>query len=286
VVSEPVAEHAVAAPSPVLAGYVGRMVGYRFAGLPPGVHLGLPSRYLTVVLAFDAPTRMVQLPDPAAAPVDLFALAGGLASSPVSIAHDGAMAGLQIDLTPAGARALLGLPAAELTHSVVDLAAVLGPQAAELNERLALLSGWPQRFAALEAFLLARMRRALPPVPEPVQAAWSLIVASRGARRIGDVADAVGYSRRRLDVLFGREYGLAPKQLARIARFERAVGRLKQDPGAGLAAVAAGCGYADQAHMTRDWRAFAGCPPSRWLEAERDLFVQDDRATAPAACVP
>jgi AraC-like DNA-binding protein len=261
------------------------MVGYRFAGLPPGVHLGLPSRYLTLVLAFDAPTRMVRLPDPAAAPLDLFALAGGLASSPVCIAHDGAMAGLQIDLTPAGARALLGLPAAELTHIVVDLAAVLGPQAAELNERLALLSRWPERFAAVEAFLLARTRRALPPVPEPVQAAWSLIVASRGARRIGDVADAVGYSRRRLDVLFGREYGLAPKQLARIARFEHAVSRLKRDPGASLAAVAARCGYADQAHMTRDWRAFAGCPPSRWLQAERDLFVQDEPATGASACV-
>jgi AraC-like DNA-binding protein len=283
-VSELVAEHAIAAPSPALAGYVGRVVGYRFAGLPAGVHLGLPSRYLTVVLAFDAPTRMVRLPDAAAAPLDLFALAGGLADRPVHIAHNGAMAGVQIDLTPAGARALLGLPAAELTHDVVDLAAVLGREADELNERLALASGWPERFAALEAFLLTRTRRALAPVPDPVQAAWSLIVASNGTRRIGDVADDVGYSRRRLDVLFGREYGLAPKQLARIARFERAVRRLKADPRAGLAALAASCGYADQAHMTREWRAFADCPPSRWLEAERDLFVQDEQAPGTPAC--
>lgn len=278
-----VSEHATAPPSAALAPYVARIVGYRFAGLPPGIHLGLPSRHLTVVLAFEVPTRMARLPDPADAPLDLFALAGGLATSPVHIAHDGAMAGVQIDLTPAGARALLGVPAAELTHAVVDLAAVLGPEAPELNERLALLSGWPERFAALEAFLLARVRHALAPAPTPVHAAWSLITASHGTRRIGDVADAVGYSRRRLDVLFGREYGLAPKQLARIARFERAVRWLKQDPGAGLAAVAAGCGYADQAHMTRDWRAFAGCPPSRWLDAERDLFVQDDKPRQAAA---
>jgi AraC-like DNA-binding protein len=203
----------------------------------------------------------------------------------VHIAHDGAMAGVQIDLTPAGARALLGLPAAALTHEVVDLAAVLGRDADELNERLALLSGWPERFAALEAFLLARARRAQAPAPDPVQAAWSLIVGSHGTRRIGDVADDVGYSRRRLDALFGREYGLAPKQLARIARFERAVRRLKAAPGTSLAALAASCGYADQAHMTRDWRAFAGCPPSRWLQAERDLFVQDEQATGAPACV-
>ncbi len=199
------------------------------------------------------------------------------------IAHDGAMAGVQLDLTPEGSRALLGVPAAELTHAVVDLAAILGPDASEVNERLALLAGWPERFAALDAFLLARARRARPPAPEPVRAAWSLIAASHGTRRIGDVADAVGYSRRRLDVLFGREYGLAPKQLARIARFERAVRWLKGDPDAGLAAVAAGCGYADQAHMTRDWRAFADCPPSRWLDAERDLFVQDGSASEAAA---
>ena len=51
------------------------------------------------------------------------------------------------------------------------------------------------------------------------------------------------------------------------------------DPRAGgragkLATVAAECGYADQSHLTRDWRQFAGTTPSAWIAGELP-FVQD-----------
>jgi AraC-like DNA-binding protein len=42
----------------------------------------------------------------------------------------------------------------------------------------------------------------------------------------------------------------------------------------GLAEIAARCGYADQAHLTREWRELAGCTPSTWL-AEELPSVQD-----------
>ena len=43
-----------------------------------------------------------------------------------------------------------------------------------------------------------------------------------------------------------------------------------------LATIAADCGYADQAHMAREWRALAGASPTQWLADERLPFVQDD----------
>ena len=60
-----------------------------------------------------------------------------------------------------------------------------------------------------------------------------------------------------------------------MLRFERARWMLVQNDHPSLARVAAECGYADQAHMTREWHALAGSSPSAWLADEQLPFVQD-----------
>jgi transcriptional regulator GlxA family with amidase domain len=72
---------------------------------------------------------------------------------------------------------------------------------------------------------------------------------------------------------FRAELGITPKTAARIFRFERAcglIGNLRLP----LTEVAAACGYADQAHMTRDWNAFTGTSPKTWIVNELP-FLQD-----------
>jgi len=61
-----------------------------------------------------------------------------------------------------------------------------------------------------------------------------------------------------------------------MARFDRAKATLTRSYAGdrpALARVAADCGHADQAHLAREFRALAGCPPSQWL-AEEFRFVQ------------
>ena len=55
------------------------------------------------------------------------------------------------------------------------------------------------------------------------------------------------------------EFGLSPRQLARIGRFERA--QALAQAGMPLAETAHRAGFADPAHLTRDWREFAGVTP-------------------------
>jgi transcriptional regulator GlxA family with amidase domain len=90
------------------------------------------------------------------------------------------------------------------------------------------------------------------------------------------LAGEVGWSRRHLTDRFTAEYGLGPKAMARVLRFERARWMIVRAAFPSLAAVAAECGYADQAHMTREWQALAGASPTAWLAAEQLPFVQDD----------
>jgi len=56
-----------------------------------------------------------------------------------------------------------------------------------------------------------------------------------------------------------------------VARFDRARRLLRPD--VRLADIAARTGYFDQAHLAREFHAFAGCSPSRWL-ADEFGFVQ------------
>jgi len=267
-----IAESRVGRPAGPLAGLVRRYVGYRYLGFNPGLHRGLPSRDLTVVLSLGAPTRLAVMPDPAQAPGAFQALASGLTTRPAVIAHDGDQVGVQLELTPAGARALLGLPAAGLGPAVADLADLLGPDAGELLERMATASAWEGRFAVLDEVLARRPDRS--PAPAGALArAWELLTT--GTARVADVAAEVGWSRRHLAQCVGREYGLTPKEAARVARFERSVAALRRG-GTTIAMVAATCGYADQAHLAREWRDLAGMPPSAWLSAEQLPSVQAD----------
>ncbi|WP_229072537.1 helix-turn-helix domain-containing protein [Actinoplanes sp. DH11] len=261
-------EYAQARPAPSLRPYAGLYSGYRQRGVPPARHRGLPSPYLTLIFTIDEPLVVAAHPDPRQAPGSFDALVGGLHLAPALITHDGRQSGVQVALHPAGCRALLGLPAAELANRDVDAAAVLGERfVGETRERLAAVSGWPARFAVLDAMLGALLTGAAG--CDRVNHAYRRLLLADVP--IAALAGEVGWSARHLTDRFRAELGLRPKEAARVARFDRA--RRAVRPGMRLARVAAEHGYADQSHLVRDFQAFAGCSPTRWL-ADEFGFVQ------------
>jgi AraC-like DNA-binding protein len=266
-VREPVSEAVTGRPSPVLRPFVARYGGYCQEGFAPGTHQGLPSRYMTLIVSLGPPTDIAVMPDPAQAPGAFDAFVGGLHASAATVRHDGNQAGIQLYLTPLGARTLLGLPAAALANTVVALDEVLGRPAVELVERLGAAPSWPERFAVLDDVLAAALRDAPDPPPE-VAWAWRKLVATGGAVDVASLADEVGWSRRHLGERFRAELGLPPKVAARVLRFERSRRMLQQPARPGLADVAVACDYYDQAHMTREWREIAGCTPAAWITTE------------------
>lgn len=277
------------APAARLRGLVAGYNGSRTEGLPPGRHRGLPSLHLGLVIALGEPVRLATMPDPGQPPAAFRALAYGLQTGPAVIAHDGSSYTVSVDLTPAGARALLGVPAAALASAVVSLDDLLGPAAAELAERMAAAPDWQNRFAVVME-VLSRRPGTPPPVDAALDHAWDRIVASGGTVTVCALAAETGYSRQHLTRRFTAEYGHGPKHVARLVRFSRThrtllalERRRRRQPAAApvpLAEVAARCGYYDQAHLTREWNDLAGCPPSAWLAAEQLPFVQD-RADRP-----
>jgi len=271
-VPEPVAEQHVCRPGALVREYVDGYSGYDMRGFPAGRHMGLPSRHLTLVVQFDAPITLSVLPDGRSGPRRFDALIGGFHTQPAVIEHDGNQRGVQLHLTAAGARALFGMPAGELVETVVPLEAVWGRTATELVERLGEAESWDARFTAIDQ-VLARAAAGRAEVPSAVRPetaeAMRRLVSARGDVDITSVAADVGWSRRHLSEQFGTEYGVTPKAMARVLRFERSKVLFIRGARSTLAAIAAECGYADQAHMAREWRTLAGASPTQWLADEQ-----------------
>ncbi|WP_326569407.1 helix-turn-helix domain-containing protein [Amycolatopsis rhabdoformis] len=258
-------------PHPALRPLVTRYVGYAQDDVTLPVHRGLPSRHVTLIVSLEQPIRFAGLPGAGS----LQGLVGGLHTSPALITQDRVQRGLHVELDPLGVRALLGVTAAELSGRVVDVAD-LGGAWRSLPARLHSLPDWESRFAVLDEVLAggADVSR----VPSELNEAWRQLRRSRGSVRVSTLASEVGWSRRHLGERFRAELGLAPKQAARVLRFEHA-GRLLRAGCLDLASVAVTAGYYDQAHLSNEWRALAGCSPRTWI-AEELPFLQDDGSGA------
>jgi len=256
----------------VLAPYVTSLVAYDADLGAPGVHRGLPTTSLTFVLPVGEPLDVGWADG--AGRARRWSTVSGLHAAPVAIHHDGTQRGIQLGLSTAGARALLGVAASELSGELLQLEDV-APELAELPERLhdVDLEEGLVVVALVLTLALARNGAASP----RAEVGRALAGLTRG-ERVADVAEEVGYSRRRLSTLVREETGLTPKAYQRVARFEASRAAVGHRP---LAEVAAACGYADQAHLARDWVELAGCPPSTWLKEEFP-FLQDHEAVDPS----
>jgi AraC-like DNA-binding protein len=96
---------------------------------------------------------------------------------------------------------------------------------------------------------------------------WTLarIHQSGGRVRAEELAREAGCSRKYLGSVVSRAVGLPPKSLARIHRFQHALGRLGATRE--WAELAADCGYYDQSHLIRDFQQFSGLAPAAFLRS-------------------
>lgn len=180
---------------------------------------------------------------------------------------------LQMRLDPPLAARVLGIPLGELDGMVVGLDDLWGPDARRLREQLQDAAEWDDRFSIAEATIRARLEHARR-VDRELAFAWGRIRAAHGRLRVDELTVETGWSRQRLWSRFRAQLGLSPKRAAMLARFDLAAHRLAD--GTAPAEVAAEVGYADQSHLHREVRTFAGTTPS--AVARSTWLSVDDRA--------
>jgi AraC-like DNA-binding protein len=261
----PVREFVHGSPAESLRGLVLSYGGFRDDVPEPAPLREPPSGVVPVIVDLGCGWR-VSTPAAGYRPQHLVGFTAGMHDAYALVEPAGPTDGVQIDLSPLGARRLFGVPMRELTNCVAPIDDLLGPLAGELRERLAEARSWPERFAIVDQ-LLSPVLSGGPPVSPGVEWAWRRLQASGGAVSITWLAAELGWSRKRLVAHFREEVGLAPKVAARVLRFEAVMSRLRSGRPQSWAELALDLGYFDQAHLAREVRRLAGVTPSQLATA-------------------
>ena len=266
------ADTAVGLPAPALRSFITKYAGFRISGLPSGVHFGLPSSGVHLIISLGNPIELLQTPNCCGKSIGFHCIRQWSARcDPPSCGRMAKRLGCTYSSNHSAFKQFWVLQAPTYHQLVLSLADIWGSRAEALIETLLDATAWSERFAIMDRAFASKLN---PVIPRPeISWAWERLAKSRGSVPVQQLADEIGYSRRHFSQRFRDEIGVSPKLAARLFRFERAC-RLIADSRLGLAHVALACGYYDQAHLTREWYALAGCSPKAWVTREFP-FLQD-----------
>jgi AraC-like DNA-binding protein len=240
-------------------------VGYRESASQAIWRREVPSAVIPVIINFSAAFRIRH---GGSTDRDYASFTAGLFSRPVIVGSTGAACCVQINLTPLGALRLFHLPQSELANRTVSLDEILAAEGRSLADELQDAEDWSARFALLDCFI-ARRFAAARETSATVNEAWAGLTYHHGRASIVEIARSIGVSRRHLAKLCRSELGMTPKSLARILRFDHTRRLASTVPRLDWAELAYEAGYADQAHLVREFHALSGLTPSELLRRDR-----------------
>ncbi len=228
--------HAFPSPSPELARYV--------------------ERYWVVSWDYPEPYRQLVVPYPN---VHLTFEDGRATVHGVSTGHGvrvlaGSGGVFGVAFRPGCFRPFLGSAVSTITDRSVDAGELFGTDLPQ-----------PLDVPTVERYLRARL-------PEPdLRADRAADVVARiagdpGTTRVDALARDLGTSVRQLQRSFAEYVGVGPKWVIRRYRLHEVTERLAAGAQIDWAGLAAGLGYADQAHFTRDFREMFGEPPTWYAQ--------------------
>ena len=247
---------------PALAGLVARISGYRETMRRPIRMTETASLIVPIIIGFGEPFEIALNREP-----DhddrLGSFTAGLTGGPVRVRSHGAAHCLQIDLTPLGAYRFFGRPMHELTERMVHLDDLQDRTIAGLRERLGAERSW----AVASRLPRPRAFRGRRPRAGSVGRSRLGLPAYRRDRRRG--ADRRHRRTARVEPkaprgTLPRRGRLAPEDDRAHRPLQPRRGDGPSRDGDGWADIATACGYADQAHLVREFTTLAGATPAAW----------------------
>ncbi len=176
---------------------------------------------------------------------------------------------LGVRFAAGGFRPFWQAPISQLTDRVVPAARLFGSRAEKARQAIMRSDAGSvdEDDARMIGYAEAMLCSVLPerdPLAEQVAALVSRITDDPGLRRVDQLSAEAGITARTLQRLFADYVGVSPKWVMRRARLHEAAERADGGEPLDWAELAADLGYADQAHLTRDFTVTIGVSPSRY----------------------
>ncbi len=164
---------------------------------------------------------------------------------------------------PGGFAAFTDIPAADLRNTQLPIGDVFG----EEGQAIAASLGGDPGVEAATTILDEWLSRLAPPDEHPCEQAIAvadIVIGDPAISSVEQLAGAAGVSVRQVQRLFTTHVGLSPKQVIRRYRIYEVAERVAHGEVIGWAELAVELGFADQAHLTREFTSMFGMPPGMY----------------------
>jgi AraC-like DNA-binding protein len=208
------------------------------------------------------------------------ALVVGVMERAIAIAPARRFETVGVRFTPHGLAPLCRHPQSALSSRLTPAGEALSPALARIVADVAQADSIAESLDILQRGLIRLFDR-VAPAPSRVAAAVRLIEQSGGTISMDRLVRDTGATARGLERQFQAFVGLPPKRYARVVRFHRAVSTLVSAPERPRAELALHHGYYDQAHFTREFKAFTGWAPKAFASRKLGELTRHFVGTGP-----
>ncbi len=180
-----------------------------------------------------------------------------------------------VHFKPWGLSAFTDVPAIELRDRYVPVDAVWQRALDRIRNRLGETASPGEALDLVEQELRSRLAEKPTRTLDLVAQAGARLERSYGSVPVTALSDAAGVSGNHLAAQFKSHVGVTPKRVARIYRFARLILSVNTRGPIGWTEFAHAAGYFDQAHASKEFKAFTGHTPTDYLALRRRFPAQD-----------
>lgn len=196
----------------------------------------------------------------------------GLYTRPYEVRFRSFVRTFSIRFKPEGIYNLFGIPASVFSRRFEDMELVLGSHFRDYCKRLRETTDVSQQLKQTQSYLIEQLNNHHPEKTYLNRAA-DLIRTAGYSVKVDELPGQVYISRRQLEREFKEKIGITPKQYIRIARLNEINRYLQSGTNINFSKLSLEAGYADQSHLCREFKIFAGLPPMKFIESIEDFII-------------